>query len=111
MCGIDVGHFKRADLLAAESCIVGHRQHHSISQRLLLTDLKNVLPLFLAWNPRKPMMALNEIPSPYSGTERVSRADPFFNQEVVKESTNSQMLLQGCVSEAPPGLSPSSSNP
>jgi hypothetical protein len=59
MCGIDVGHFKRADLLAAESCIVGHRQHHSISQRLLPTDLKNVLPLFFAWNPRKPVMPLD----------------------------------------------------
>ena len=54
-----VGDFKRADLLAAESCIVGHSQHHSISQRLLLTDLKNVLPLFLAWNPRKPVMPLD----------------------------------------------------
>src|SRR5258708_34307888 len=58
MCGIDVGHFKRADLLAAESCIVGHRQHHSISHRLLLTTLKNVLPPFSAWNPREPVMPL-----------------------------------------------------
>src|SRR5580658_9856885 len=100
MCGIDVGYFKRADLPAAESCIVGHRQHHSISQRLLLTDLKNVLPLFLAWNPRKPVMPLNQPAPAYRRAQWVSRADSFFDQEVVKEANHCEVLLQSGVRES-----------
>src|SRR5258705_7761868 len=55
-------------LLRANSCVLQLRglcfpgsalNSIGISQRLLLTDLKNVLPLFLAWNPRKPVMPLD----------------------------------------------------
>ena len=66
----------------------------------MLRDLKNGLPLFLAWNPGKTMMSLNQPTPAYGRAQRVSRADSFFDQEVMKESNHSEVLLHSGICES-----------
>jgi DNA-binding FadR family transcriptional regulator len=91
---IDVSRFERTNFLTTKSGVVGHCQHHSISQRFALADLQNALPLLLAWNPWKLVMALNQASPAYGRAKRVSCADVLFHQEIAEESHDSQVLLQ-----------------
>jgi hypothetical protein len=103
MCWVNVRRFQGADLLATKCRVVGHRKHHPVAQWLLFADFQDGPPLFFVWNPRKPVLSLDETAPGHSRAKRASYADSLFHQEVMKESSDGQMLLESCVRERCPG--------
>src|SRR5712692_4052601 len=108
---VNVRRFQGADLFTTKRRVVGHRQHHPVAQPLLFANFQDGLPVFFVWNPRKPVLPLNEAAPGYSRAQRVSRADSLFHQEVMKEPSYCQMLLQSCMRERCPHLQPLFPNP
>jgi hypothetical protein len=93
---------QRAQLLTAQRCVIGQREHHPVTDRLETGDAQDLQPLPLAGDPRQlgqprhqaPLLAAEPptrrvLPAP----DRVGLAQPFLDQEVVEQPDRHQPLL------------------